>query len=131
MNIESEKQARVICVMLAAFTLFVFWPVVHFDFVNFDDPDYVTNPHVAKGLTLGGILWALGTWHPITWISHMVDAQFFGKDPAGPHFVNLLLHIANSVLLFLVLRRLCTGLREDGDCETRISRIDTNWPSAF
>src|SRR5438105_2344391 len=88
---------KVICLMLAVFTLFVFWPVVHFDFVNFDDPDYVANPHVTKGLTLGGIIWAFGTWHPITWISHMVDAQLFGRDPAGPHFVNLLLHAANSV----------------------------------
>jgi tetratricopeptide (TPR) repeat protein len=107
--------SKVICLILAAFTLFVFWPVVHFDFVNFDDPDYVTNPHVTKGLTLGGIVWAFGTWHPITWISHMLDAQLFGKDPAGPHFVNLLLHAANSVLLFLVLRRFTKAL----------------WPSAF
>src|SRR6267142_3821806 len=92
----------VICVLLAAITLFTFWPVVHFNFVNFDDPDYVGNWHVQKGLTLSGIVWAFGTWHPITWISHMLDAQFFGKDPTGPHLVNLLLHVANSVLLFVV-----------------------------
>src|SRR5947209_3030523 len=96
----------VVCVLLAAITLFTFWPVVHHDFVNFDDPDYVNNPHVQKGLTLKGIVWAFSTWHPVTWISHMMDAQFFGKWPGGPHLLNLLLHVANSVLLFLVLRRM-------------------------
>ncbi len=61
----------------------------------------------------------------------MLDAQFFGKDPTGPHFVNLLLHIANSVLLFLVLRRLFAAMKERADNERRISRIDPIWPSAF
>src|SRR4051812_45851575 len=82
------SQSKVIALILAALTLFVFWPVVHFGFINFDDPDYVSNAYVAKGLTLRGMIWAFGTWHPITWISHMFDGQFFGKDPAGPHFVN-------------------------------------------
>lgn len=104
-----------ICVVLAALTFFVFWPVVHFDFVNLDDPDYVGNAHIAKGLTLRGIFWALGTWHPVTWISHMLDAQFFGGNPTGPHFVNLVLHAANAVLVFTVLRRFTAAL----------------WPSAF
>ncbi len=112
---EEEKRARVICLVLAAITFFVFWPVVHFDFVNLDDPDYVGNAHITKGLTLRGIFWALGTWHPVTWISHMLDAQFFGRNPTGPHFVNLVLHIANAVLVFVVLRRLTAAL----------------WPSAF
>jgi tetratricopeptide (TPR) repeat protein len=123
---------NVVYVLLAAITLFIFWPVVRFDFINFDDPDYVANWHVEKGLTFSGVAWALGTWHPVTWISHMLDAQFFGKDPSGPHLVNLLLHVANSVLLFIVLRRLFAALeiRKAGS-ETRISRIDPNWPSAF
>lgn len=123
--------AKVICLLLAAITLFVFWPVIHFDFVNFDDPDYVNNRHIQKGLTASGIAWAFGTWHPITWVSHMLDAQFFGKDPAGPHFVNLLLHTANAVLLFLVLRQLAEALKDRTEGAARISRIDTNWPSAF
>jgi protein O-mannosyl-transferase len=120
-----------VSVLLAAITLITFWPVVYFDFVNFDDPDYVGNWHVQKGLTLSGIVWAFGTWHPITWISHMLDAQFFGADPMGPHFVNLLLHVANSVLLFVVLRRLFGALHDRPDSETAISRIDPKWPSAF
>src|SRR6267378_941469 len=110
----------VVCVLLAAITLFIFWPAVHHDFVNFDDPDYVNNPHVQKGLTLSGIAWAFSTWHPVTWISHMVDVQFFGKDPAGPHLVNLLLHVANSVLLFLVLRRLLAAVTGGARTDRRI-----------
>jgi protein O-mannosyl-transferase len=130
-NQSATQSPMVIYVLLAAITFFTFWPVVHFDFVNFDDPDYVGNWHVQKGLTLSGIVWAFGTWHPITWISHMLDAQFFGKDPTGPHLVNLLLHVANSVLLFVVLRRMFTVLKDHAGSETQISRIDSNWPSAF
>ena len=120
---------RVVYVLLAAITLFTFWPAFHHDFVNFDDPDYVKNPHIQKGLTFSGLVWAFGTWHPVTWISHMLDAQFFGKGPEGPHLLNVLLHAANAVLLFLVLRRLFEG-PERLD-ETRTSRIDAIWPSAF
>src|SRR6476646_2499949 len=133
----------VVYVLLAAMTLFIFWPVVRFDFVNFDDPDYVGNWHVQNGLTLSGIIWAFGTWHPVTWISHMLDAQFFGKDPAGPHFVNLLLHVANSVLLFVVFRRLFqTAAISDrrpsvgfslspSDGGRVMGEGDVFWPSAF
>ena len=75
-------------------------------FVNYDDPDYITtNPHVKAGLTWSGIVWAFqsgeaSNWHPLTWISHMVDCQLFGLNPAGHHLVNLLFHTANTVLLF-------------------------------
>jgi tetratricopeptide (TPR) repeat protein len=118
----------VICVLLAIITLFTFWPAVHSEFVNLDDPDYVSNPHVQNGLTFKGIVWAFGTWHPVTWISHMLDAQFFGNGPEGPHLVNLLLHVANSVLLFLVLRRLFTAVKGGTNAE---SRIDGIWPAVF
>jgi Flp pilus assembly protein TadD len=108
----------VLCLLLAAITMVVWWPVVHCDFLNYDDPDYYTaNPHVQTGLTWANIVWAFTTghasnWHPITWLSLMLDAAFSGKEPAGPHFTNLLFHAANTVLLFLLLRRL-TRLRED------------------
>ena len=101
-----------ICLLLAAATLAVYWPVVHCDFLNYDDPDYFTsNPHVLTGLTPGNVVWAFTTghasnWHPLTWLSLMLDAQLFGKGPAGPHLTNLLFHAANAVLLFLLLRRL-------------------------
>jgi Flp pilus assembly protein TadD len=98
--------------LLAAVTLVVWWPVVHCDFLNYDDPDYFTNnSHVQGGLTRANVVWAFMTghasnWHPLTWLSLMLDSQLFGKGPAGPHFTNLLFHTANTVLVFLLLRRL-------------------------
>jgi len=105
-----------ICLALVVTTLAVYWPVTHFEFVNLDDPDYVTaNPWVARGLTWPGLLWAFQTshaanWHPLTWLSHMLDVQLFGL-PAGPHhLVNLLFHLANTVLLFLFFRSMTGAL---------------------
>jgi Flp pilus assembly protein TadD len=101
-----------ICLLLAAVTLAVWWPVVHCDLLNYDDPEYFTsNPHVLTGLKWGNVVWAFTTsyasnWHPLTWLSLMLDAELFGKGPAGPHFTNLLFHTANTVLVFLLLRRL-------------------------
>jgi hypothetical protein len=99
----------------------VFGQTLWHGFVDYDDDKYVyKNPHVLKGLTLQGIGRAftygqIGHWHPLTWISHMLDAQLFGAGPAGPHLTNVILHAANAVLLFLLLRRM-TGIL---------------WPSAF
>ncbi|MRR10887.1 hypothetical protein EG831_12630, partial [bacterium] len=96
---------------LGVLVLATFWPATGFDFLNFDDPDYVTkNPQVQAGLTAEGIHWAFtrghsGNWHPVTWISHMLDRELFGPGPAGPHFVNIALHGFNAALLFLALRR--------------------------
>jgi Tfp pilus assembly protein PilF len=93
-------------------TLAVCWPVVHCDFILLDDPDYFTaNNHVQTGLNPANIAWAFTTgfasnWHPLTWLSLMLDSQLFGHGPFGPHFVNLLLHTANAVLLFYLLRKL-------------------------
>jgi tetratricopeptide (TPR) repeat protein len=103
-------------VLLAAITLAIFYPVTGHDFINFDDPPYVTaNPYVQHGLTAQGVAWSFRTgyqcnWHPLTWMSHMLDVQLLGKGPAGPHFVNLLFHIANTVLLFGVFRRMTDAL---------------------
>ena len=89
----------------------VFAPVWTFDFVSYDDPWYVTqNPHVAGGLSWRGLWWALTTgylfyWHPVTWLSHMIDVQLFGLWAGGHHLTSLLLHIANAGLLFGLLRR--------------------------
>jgi len=101
-----------ICLLLVAVTLAVYWPVMRYDFINYDDPDYFTaNTYVQTGLTLPNMVWAFSTrrttnWHPLTWLSLMLDAELFGKGPVGPHFTNLLLHAANTVLLFLLLQRL-------------------------
>ena len=98
--------------MLAAVRCWSIWPVLRHGFVNFDDPDYITeNPHVQSGLTWHGLVWAFqigfaSNWHPLTWISHMLDCQLFGLNPAGHHLVNMLFHAANAVLLFPLLNRL-------------------------
>jgi hypothetical protein len=98
--------------LLIALTLAVFWPVQGHGFLAYDDDAYVyDNPHVNTGLTIANIRWALSAteaynWHPLTWISHMADVQFYGLDPAGHHRTNLLLHLANTVLLFCLLRRM-------------------------
>jgi Flp pilus assembly protein TadD len=101
-----------ICLLLVAMTLAVYWPAVHCDFLNIDDTFYFTaNHHVQTGLKPANIVWAFTTgyssnWHPLTWLSLMLDAELFGKGPSGPHFTNLLLHLANTVLVFLLFRRL-------------------------
>ena len=104
----------ILCLLVMA-TLAAYWLVLQCDFVNYDDPDYFSaNPHVLAGLTPGNIGWALttgetGNWHPLTWLSLMLDANLFGPGPAGPHVTNLFFHLANTVLLFVLLRRLSSA----------------------
>jgi hypothetical protein len=99
-------------VLLVSVTLLVYLPVRHYAFVNYDDPDYVAqNPAVQAGLTEAGVKWAFTTmaapyWHPLTWLSFMLDCQLFGLSAGGSHFVNVLFHAANTVLLFMLLLRL-------------------------
>jgi protein O-mannosyl-transferase len=107
-----------IMALLAAATIAVFWQVSRHEFVNFDDPAYVTfNPVVREGLTWPGVMWAFTNlhgeatdWHPVTWLSHMLDCQLFGLKPAGHHLTSLFLHTLNTVLLFGLLRQ-TTGRR--------------------
>ena len=104
--------------LLAAATVAVFWQVSRHEFVNYDDPAYVTfNPVVQQGLTWPGVKWAFTNlhgeatyWHPVTWLSHMLDCQLFGLRPAGHHLTSLFLHVLNTLLLFVLLRRM-TGQR--------------------
>ena len=97
---------------LVIVTLAVYWQVLNHDFVDFDDDIYVTeNPHVQKGLTIEGIKWAFTTthaanWHPLTWLSHMLDCEIFGLNPSGHHLTNLLLHLGNTLLLFFILEQM-------------------------
>ena len=97
---------------LAALVWISFGGALRNGFVAFDDDRYVyDNPPVAQGLAPAGIRWAFTTgteanWHPLTWLSHMADVELYGLDPAGHHFTNLLLHAANAILFFLVLRGL-------------------------
>jgi len=109
------RRDLLICFLLVMSTLAVYWQVQHHDFVNFDDNFYVTeNRHVRNGLTPESIVWAFNFsdkenyWHPLTWLSHMLDCTLFGLNPGLHHLINLILHTANCLLLFVVLK-LMTG----------------------
>src|SRR5688572_30722607 len=103
-----------ICLILMLLTLAVYLPVKNFDFINYDDYDYITqNPHIQSGVTKQELVWAFSRisgdatyWHPVTWISHMIDRQFFGLDAGAHHLINVLIHIVDVVLLFLVFQKL-------------------------
>jgi tetratricopeptide (TPR) repeat protein len=102
-------------------TLLVYAPVYRFGFVNFDDPDYVTNnPHVRNGLTMDGIVWAVtsteaANWFPATRLSHLLDVEIFDMRPGGHHFTNAFLHACATVFLFAFL----------------LAATGAAWPSAF
>jgi len=108
---QTKRTKGWICLGLGFITLLLYLPTLRHDFIQFDDQQYVTeNPRVQTGLSIGGLRWAFGfhagNWHPLTWLSHMLDCQLYGLNPAGHHFTNLLLHAANTMLLFLGLRLL-------------------------
>jgi Tfp pilus assembly protein PilF len=109
-----------ICLFLATSTLTVYRQVGNHDFISYDDPTYVVeNPSVQGGLTLESVGWAFTTthfsnWHPLTWLSYMIDCQLFGLDPRWHHLVNALFHVANALLLFLVFRRMTGDLWPSG-----------------
>ena len=94
----------------------LFSPALRNGFINLDDGVYVyDNDQVKSGLTWENVGWALttlyfGLWHPLTWMSHMLDCQWFGLRPGGHHLTSVLLHAANTVLLFVVLRRMTGAL---------------------
>ena len=111
---EAKKFSLWICVALALVTFAVFWPVTKSEFVNFDDTDFITaNPQVQSGLNAKSIAWAFNlktevarNWHPITMLSHMLDVEIWKLNSGGHHFDNLLWHVANTLLLFLLLRKM-------------------------
>jgi tetratricopeptide (TPR) repeat protein len=101
-----------ICLVLILATLIAYEPLRHNGFVEYDDNDYVVkNPHVYTGLTPGNVKWAFtsfhaSNWHPLTWLSHMLDCELFGLNPYWHHLTNLLLHIMNTLLLFWILKKI-------------------------
>jgi Flp pilus assembly protein TadD len=111
-----DRGAVLSVVLLAGMTLAVFAPVVSFQFINVDDHVYVTgNDHVQRGLTWPNAAWALtaleaANWHPVTWLSHMLDVSLFGLNPGGHHATSLLIHTLNVVLLFFWLRGMTGAL---------------------
>jgi Tfp pilus assembly protein PilF len=113
---STKKPLLIISLLLSIIAFMAYRQVTHCAFINFDDTEYVTdNRHIQDGLTVKGITWAFTTgyasnWHPLTWISHMADVQLFGLQPGRHHLTNLLFHLANTLLLFLVLHRMTNTL---------------------
>jgi len=107
-----KKYVFLICLGLALATIAVYLQVYNFEFINLDDFEYVTkNEHVTGGLTLKGIKWAFTTfhasnWHPLTWLSLMLDCQLSDANSQVCHITNVLFHIANTLLLFLVFKKM-------------------------
>ena len=105
-----------VVLLLVGVVLIAYGAVWQFEFLNIDDDLYVThNPHIQRGLSLDSVLWSMtameaANWHPLTWLSHMLDVQLFGLNPAGHHLTNLLLHMANVLLLFGVLQHMTGAL---------------------
>jgi protein O-mannosyl-transferase len=105
-----------VCLFLMLLILIVYWQVRNHEFVSLDDNFYVTtNPHVITGLKKENIIWAFSSvyqsnWHPLTWISHMLDVSLYGLDPGRHHLTNVFIHILNTLLLFMVLRRMTNDL---------------------
>jgi len=121
---SNEYRVLLIYVVLILATVIAFEQVRHNEFVNYDDDVYVTeNRHVNGGISRESVFWAfttfagpdIGHWQPLTWLSHMLDCELFGLAPGWHHLTNLLFHIANTLLLFWVLRRMTGAV----------------WPSAF
>ncbi len=113
---DQRWQVAVLCLVLAAITFAVFGQTRNYEFVNFDDNDYVyNNPVVARGLTFRGIVWAFthtdcNLYHPLTMLSLMGDYQLHGLHAGGYHFTNVALHTASAILLFLILRQMTGAL---------------------
>ena len=105
-----QKLFALICLVLAFGTMALYWPVTSHPFIIFDDDEYVAdNVHVSSGLSWENFNWAFTTttaanWHPLTWLSHQLDCTLFGLDAGGHHLMNVLLHTANALLIFLLLR---------------------------
>lgn len=112
---QDARTRGLICVALGLITLALYLPALHHGFVEYDDQQYVTdNPRVQAGLTWTGLVWAFGfhagNWHPLTWLSHMLDCQLFGSRAWGHHLTSVLLHVATTLLLFSVLNRMTKAM---------------------
>ncbi len=111
-----ERRTLLFCLLLAVVVLVSYNHVTHNGFLNYDDDRYITdNAHVRAGLTWATVKWAFTTydeanWTPLSWVSHALDCELFGLNPAGQHYVSVLLHAANAVLLFLLVQGV-TGFR--------------------
>jgi hypothetical protein len=120
-RIKKSPPDWLVCALLAVATFAAYVSVAGNEFINLDDQDYVVNNLIIRrGVTWAGLQWAFttldfGNWHPVTWMSHLLDCQIFGVDPGWHHLTSLGFHVANTLLLFRLLQQLTFRL----------------WPSAF
>ena len=120
MESKQKRDCWWVCLLLTVATLALYFPVIHFDFVTFDDPEYVfENPGIKQGISTKSLTWAFttthaGNWHPLTWISHTLDWTLFGANAGGHHFTNVILHLASTLILFFTLRRMTGAIWRSG-----------------
>jgi protein O-mannosyl-transferase len=120
-RVHNPYTALAVCGFLLLAVAAVFGQTAYHRFIYYDDPEYICwNSHVTAGLTSQGVAWAMTTfhaynWHPLTWLSHMLDCELYGLEPGGHHLTNVIWHAASAILLFLSLRRMTNAL----------------WPSAW
>lgn len=118
--LHDHLSSILIVLFLSLATLIVYWPVRSHEFIGLDDYAYVANnPQVQGGLSVHGLIWTFtsteaSNWHPLTWLSHMLDCQLFGLSPGWHHFINLMFHIGNTLFLFFLLKRIIPGLWVSG-----------------
>jgi protein O-mannosyl-transferase len=109
---NNRRLPAILAFLLVIGTVAVYWPARQFEFINYDDQDYVyANPTVMKGLTAEGVKWAFTTgfmanWHPLTWLSHMLDCELWGVNSGAHHMMNVVFHAAATVALFFALLRM-------------------------
>ncbi len=112
MSNNLNKSKIIFYIILAVFTITVYWQVQGFDFINYDDPAYITeNSHIQSGMTKEGFLWAFSTkyfglWNPLVWLSFMADYELYGLHAGGYHVTNLIFHILSTLLLFWLFSRM-------------------------
>ena len=117
----NNHRDALVCLFLIMATLTVYWQVRNYEFVNYDDPTYITeNPNVREGLSVKSLSWSFSLnkydphWHPLTWLSLMLGCQLYGMNPGWHHLTNVFFHTANALLLFVVLRRMTGELWRSG-----------------
>jgi len=109
-RLSETKRNLLICIVLAVITIIIYWQAQEFKFIYYDDNEYVTEKvHVMAGITWPGVKWALGAtesgfWHPLTWLSLMLDRELFNNHPGGFHWTNVIIHILNTLFLFFTLK---------------------------
>ncbi|HRS97456.1 MAG TPA: hypothetical protein P5040_04665, partial [Smithella sp.] len=115
-SLKIKQRELIIALALIVLMLVVYWQVRQFDFITLDDEPYVTaNRHVQSGISVDGLLWAFSAtdaefWHPLTWLSLMLNSQWFGLKAGGYHLTNVMLHMASALMLFWLMNRMTGAL---------------------